>query len=89
MENYCRKVLFCDAEPVWRPVAGRYCYLMRSQGEELLKEDIVLLCGSSLENCCRKILFCDVELVWRTVGGRYCFVKRSQCGELVHEGIVM
>ena len=26
MENTCRKVLFCDAEKVWRTVAGRYIF---------------------------------------------------------------
>ena len=41
MENCCRKILFCDAEPVWRIVAGRYCFVMRCQCGELLQADIV------------------------------------------------
>ena len=42
MENCFRKVLFSDAEPVWRTVAGRYCFVMQSQCGQLLQEGIVL-----------------------------------------------
>ena len=89
MENCCRKVLFCDMDPVWRTVAGRYCFVIRSQCGEQLQEVIVLLCGASVENCCRKVLFCDPELVWRTFSGRYCFVIGSQCLELLQGGIFL
>ena len=42
VENCCREVLFCDTEPVWRPVAGMYCFVMRSQCGELFQEGVVL-----------------------------------------------
>ena len=42
VENCCREVLFCDTEPVWRPVAGMYCFVMRSQCGELFLEGVVL-----------------------------------------------
>ena len=35
VEKCCRKILFCDMEPVWRIVAGRYFFVMRSQCGEL------------------------------------------------------
>ena len=73
MENFCRKVLVCDREPVWRSVAGRYCFVI----------------GACMENCCRKLLFFDREPVWKTVKARYCFVRGSQCVELLQEGIVL
>ena len=50
MENCCRKVLFCDVEPVWRTVAGRYCFVMSSQCGELLDEGIVLCNGAIMKN---------------------------------------
>ena len=89
MENCCRKVLFCDVEPVWRTDAGRYFFVMRSQCGELLQEGIVLSCRASVKNCCLKVLFWDAEPVWRTVARRYCFVMLSQCGELLQDGIVL
>ena len=49
MEYCCRKVLFCDAEPVWRTVVGRYCFVMQSECGEQWQEFIVLRCGASLE----------------------------------------
>ena len=42
MENYGRKVLFGDTETVWRTVAKRYGFVVRSQCEEQLQEGIVL-----------------------------------------------
>ena len=42
MENSGRKVLFCDAEPVWGIVAERYSFVMWSQCGELFHEGVVL-----------------------------------------------
>ena len=72
METCCKKFLFCDTDPVWRTVAGRYCFVIQSQCLDLLQEGIG----------------CDMEPVWRSVAGRYCFVIQSQCGELWQEAVV-
>ena len=42
MENCCREVIFCDTEPLLRPVAGMYCFVIVIQCGELLQEGIVL-----------------------------------------------
>ena len=41
MENCC-KLFFCDAEKVWRTIAGRYCFVIRSQSEEQLQDGLDL-----------------------------------------------
>ena len=38
MEYCCKKIWFFDAEPVWRTVAERYCFVIRSKCGELLQE---------------------------------------------------
>ena len=89
MENFCREVLFCDTVTVCRTVAERYSFVIGSQCEELLQEDIVLCCGASVGNSCRKVSLCDSSPERRTVAARYCFVIQSQCLELLQEGIVL
>ena len=89
MENWCRKVLFCDTEPLWRPVPGMYCFVIVSQCGELLQVGIVLCLKANVENSCWRVLICDREKVWRNVAGRYWFLIGSQCGVLLQEGIVL
>ena len=60
MENFFRKVLFCDSEPVCITVAGRYSFVIKIQCGDLLQGGIALCSGASVENCCRKVLFCDL-----------------------------
>ena len=67
MEKFCRRVLFCDVEPVLRTVAERYSFVMWSKCGELLQEGII----------------CDRETVWRIVARWYGFVVLRQCGELL------
>ena len=71
MEKFCRRVLFCDLEPVLRTVAGRYGFVIRGQCQELLQVGIVF----------------DTEPVWRTVSGRYCFLMRSSVENCVAETV--